>query len=1638
MYNLNGPAHWSPQDGPLHLKANLTQPLPRTSRPSVIELFISQAQVTPDAPAIVEDDRIRNYRELLCAARRVADTLFEANLGVGSVVAISGPRGFTNIAAILGTLMARCVFFTIEENAPKKWVEQALYESSASLLLLLGGRDMAPEGIPVAHIDLLELGESGNNQFSLELPLPDDPAYLFFTSGTTGRPKGVLGSHGAMAHFIAWQGETFKVGPADRVAHVTGLSFDVLLREIFLPLTRGAVLKVPGSMELNDPFKMTQWLRTERISLLHTVPTIARVLLDEAEAGWRLPDLRAVFFAGEPLTGQLVSGWRKIVAAGTQIINLYGPTETTLAKCWYEVPPDSLCDNIPVGWPIPESQVLVMAENGSLCDVGQSGEVVIRSHWKSLGYLNAPSPFIRNPFREGADDTIFRTGDRGRFLPNGCLELLGRIDDQVKIRGVRVEPAAITAVLAAHPEVHACSVLAFRKNDQNHLAAFVVSKSNRRQLRQFLEDRLADAMIPSMFCLLESLPKNRNGKIDRKALLRLAETSASSTGTLAETRMNERDRTTHNFTKFPLSQSENLLIEVIRDLLELPQSQPVTPDDDFFDLGGDSLLALSLISRVNQRCGISMDVSDLFESAEIKTLSKRLDALRGHLGTVDNMPFEKAPRTNLTPLSSAQERLWFQCQLEGEQSISYNVPVAVEIKGKLSIEVLQRSLDALMARHEVLRTRFHVIGGVPFQKVVRMESLGIEIVALSGKSRLEQMECARVLAGQQLRRPFALDREPLLTVILLKFGPLHHLLLFNIHHLIFDGWSRWLMIRELSETYAAFTENKEYPLPDLEFQYADFSALKRSAQLREEGVAYWKNKLQGALPLQLKSDRPISGSQCFHGGVVRNLLEESLVEDLTALGRRERVTLYMLLLAGFQVLLGRWSDQEDIVVGSPIANRPRPELEKLLGCFLETLPMRTDLSGNPSFREVLGRVRETVIGSFVNSDIPFERIVEKLNPRRSAGRHPFFDVMFNLVNVPHQTTQIDGLTLSFPELAAPESRYDFTLYARKVEKCVELRLVYKTSLFEAERMERFLAEFIALLRHVVANPDLAIGGFQQKASTPPCSCRKQSGNKEPARQVDPRNGEEAAVASILSGLLKKEAVSVFDNFFSLGGHSLLAAQAVSRINRCFSVNIPLRTIFEHQTVAELVRAIAGAGERQQNLPAPDRLISPGQRRLLDYQRENPGCAHYNVPRMVFLQGELDVSLLKQSVRWVIERHEILRTVYPEEKGQITPRIVDDKAFQFTEYDLSMQGNPTEELDQLIKTEIELPFDLANGPILRASLARMTEHEHAFLITVHHVTADCFSMGMPFGDPSMPATAWLSGVFFRDIWHCYTELHACRKRPANPLKVQYADIISEQDAWLASEEANTQLNYWRNLLSDAPLPLEITPEQGRPGKWDFKGERLPFTVNAFRSEALHEIARRHNTTLFVVLYALFSALLKQWSGVEDQVIGTTAANRSHWGAEDHIGFFSNNLTLRLQLSNDLDFIEILNRAGKSAFSSFSHQELPFEKILKALDIAVPCDRHPLFQIRFLLHYPYDKAFDSGALRLVPVATGREVAKYDLSLLISDRGETLEGWLEYATSLYRRKTAMRMLEDYQHLIDAVIANPFRPISKLWRAR
>lgn len=1561
----------------------------------------------------------------------IAGNIREAGCAPGAIVAIAGSRCGDFIAGLLGVLLARCVAMPLDPRQPAGWRREALREAEPALILTVGATDLAEERCPRLSID-----RHPADRFAAAPPIDveavfgiaalDDPAYLFFTSGTTGRTKGVLGSHGGLGHFLAWQRETFGVAPEDRVAHVTGLSFDVVLREIFVALTAGASLSIPKREILDDPREFTGWLEEEAITLLHAVPTVATAWLSEAAPETRFPRLRATFFAGEPLLPDLVLRWRSRLGAGAEIVNLYGPTETTLAKCWYRMPEQLPASPIPVGTPLPECEILLLDEAGNPATPGEAGEVAIRTPWRSLGYLHGDTPFRPGPAGDDAEDRLYPTGDRGRWLADGNLALLGRIDDQVKIRGVRVEPDGVAAVLAQHPAVAACAVLALPGNPQPRLTAFVVGAVERTELRRHLGERLADAMIPTEFVFLAELPCTANGKLDRARLIGLA---AAPTAELAGDPPSDP----------PHGASERRIAAIYRELLGLPPGRPLSATDDFFDLGGDSLRALAVISRINQGRDGQLDVGDLFEAPDIRGLARRLDALLGTVPASTAVPLRPVPRRDRMPLSPAQERIWFQCQLEGEQATAYNFPVAIEIHGPLDVSVMNRAVQALFHRHETLRTTFPSHDGGAWQTIGPEQPVPLPYVDLGHLPPDARAEAMRRHAHEQAEQPFRIDRDRPLRTLLIRQDDVRHLLLLTAHHLVFDGWSRWRLIRELGEHYSTLARGGEVP-PPATLQYADYAAWCRLQSPRPDSLDYWRRHLADAAPVELPCDFPRPALPAFRGARVGRQLPPEFLAALESLATSERATLYMLLLTGFTLVLSRWSGGLDLTVGSPVANRPHPELEALIGCFIETLPIRADLSGRPSCLEVLRRVRAGVIEAFMHADVPFERIVAEVAPPRRPGRHPLFDVMFNLVNVPRDTADPDGLAFSFAEWTVPEAKFDLALYARKKQGGLELSLVYKTALFRAERMERLLDAVVAVLRQIVNNPKRAVGALRIELDPPSAGMARLLDLPDPAEPevapapapVAPRDADEEKVAAVYRELLGRETVSIHDNFFALGGHSLLAAQAVSRLRRQFQAEIPLHLLFTCQTVAELTAAIRRVVSEREGESGPGEPLTLGQRRLLNFMAANPCSAHYNVPRKVLLRGPIEPDLLEQAIRRVASRHAVLSTGYRMGPGAGHPVSLAEAPIPFARVDVSATPDPAAAAEQLIAEEIARPFSLDAGPLLRATLIRTGEQEHILLVSVHHVSADCWSMGMPFGPADGTAGAWMAGVFFRQLWDGYRDLRAGRETlpPVRPHR--FDDVARRQNAWLAGAEATRQLDYWRSLLADRPQALEIPPDLPRPPVWDFRGERLRLAIAPEVADALRTLARRHGTTLFVVLQAAFAALLRDLTGADDLITGTTASNRARWDADDLIGFFSNNLLLRTNLAGDPDFHELIRRSHTAAFAALAHQELPFERIMEGLGIESPADRHPLFQLRFLLHLPADRPFVDGDLSMLPMATGREVAKYDLTLLLADGGDTLEGWLEYATSLYLRATAEAILDRYRALLASLAAHPERPLS------
>jgi amino acid adenylation domain-containing protein len=1045
---------------------------------SVTATFAAWAERAPETPAVLWEDRTWSYAELAASSDVIARALLAGGLEPGGVVGVTGLKSFGLIASMAGVLASGGVLLALDRGLPPERRRLMLHRAGAVRLLhVVDGAaetgdvdDLPASAVLRIAADTGHLADPPPAVADRRTrPLdPEQPAYLVFTSGSTGTPKGILGSHKGLSQFLAWQREEFGVGPGDRCAQLTMLSFDAALRDIFLPLTSGACLCLPPRQAQGlEADWVLPWLDRCRVSLLHTVPTVAQSWLAVLPSGVSLRALRWAFFVGEPLSDALVRMWRRAFPEGGGIVNLYGPTETTLVRCFFVVPEDGLPGLQPAGRPIPQTQALVLAGGCRLCGVGEPGEIHLRTPFRTLGYLGATEEagrgFSVNPFRDDPNDLLYGTGDLGRYRPDGGLDVLGRLDFQIKIRGVRVEPEEVTAVLARHPIVRACVVVGVRGERENRLIAYVVAPEPNRpapaELRAFLAEQLPAAMIPSVFVFLDELPMTANGKVDRAGLPEpnpLAPEPEEARVASAQTPIQE------------------IVAATWEKALEV---QGVGPETNFFEAGGHSLLAAQVVSRLRQVFQIDLPLRDLFEEPTVAGLAKRIEAamVTREGGGVPEL--RRVPRAGSLPLSFAQQRQWFVAQLDPNPSL-HTLPRALRLKGRLDLGALQAAVGEIARRHESLRTTFPAVEGLPVQVISPTVSPALPIVDVSSLPAAEGRRLALGLAVEDARRPFDLARGPLLRVTVLRLGEEEHVALLAMHHIISDEWSLGVLVREISLLYRAFSQGEISPLRELPIQYADFAAWQRSwlaGEVLEHELSFWRERLAGAPPaLELPTDRPREAKRKFRGARRSFLLSERLTNSVRGLARREGATLFMTLLAGFQVLLYRLTGEEDLVVGAPTAGRNRTELEGLIGYFINPLALRTDLSGNPTFVELLRRVRRMVLKAYAHQDVPFERLVEALAPKRHPGRAPFFQVVFNFYNGPSPDLELPGLRAELLEAPSENAKYDLTLYMGEQGGRLAGSLVYDADLFETETIATLGRQFEAVLDRVSTEPDLRL------------------------------------------------------------------------------------------------------------------------------------------------------------------------------------------------------------------------------------------------------------------------------------------------------------------------------------------------------------------------------------------------------------------------------------------------------------------------------------------------------------------------------------------------------------------------------------
>ena len=1049
------------------------------SRP-LSQWFEEQAAATPDRIALTFEDKHYTYRQLNARANQLAHYLRSQGVGPETLVGLLLERSEALVIAILGILKAGAAYVPIDPIYPSERMAFMLQDTAAPVLITQASLKDRAAGMPLELVILDEMSsvlDVQSQQNPTSLATPQNLAYVIYTSGSTGQPKGVLITHANVARLMTATEPWYHFNEEDVWTLFHSYAFDFSVWELWGPLLYGGRLVVVPYMASRSPEAFYELLLRERITVLNQTPSAFRQLIRVAEAREKPAEmpLRLIIFGGEALELQSLRPWFHLFGdEKPQLVNMYGITETTVHVTYRPIRMVDL-DNAPgsvIGGPIPDLELYVLDPHGQLQPFGVPGELYVGGAGVARGYLNRPGltaqRFVPNPFGSRAGDRLYKTGDLARMLPGGDVEYLGRIDFQVKIRGFRVELGEIESVLAQHESVGE-SVALVREDTpgDQRLVAYVVAAPGHEidsaQLRAHCQRSLPDYMVPAAFVTLNAIPLTPNGKVDRRALPP-PDWSQTTVKVVYEP---------------PRTPTEEIIATIWSQVLGV---EPIGAFDHFFHRGGHSLLATQVISRLREAFQIDLPLRALFEHSTVAELAQVVDITLHEAQGLHLPPIEPLPRDGSSrPLSFAQQRLWFLDQLE-PHSPQYNIPDAVRIRGHLDVSALEKSLNEVVRRHDVLRAIFPTVDGVAHQIIQPQLHIPLTVQDLGHLSPLERETEAMRRAQAEAKRPFDLAQGPLIRTTLLRLDEEDHLFLLTMHHIVSDGWSTGVLIRELSALYPAFLRGQPSPLPDLRIQYPDFAAWQRNwlqGEQLERQLDYWRQTLAGMPPtLHLPTDRARPPVQTHTGGYYPFALDPELTQQIKAFSQQEDATLFMTLLAAFQAFLYRYSGQDDFGVGTPVANRSHPDLEKLIGFFVNTLVLRADLRDSPGFRQLLARVRETALGAYAHQDLPFEMLVDALQPHRDLRQSPLFQVMF-MLNPAGNAPSLPLADLKFERVATETgiSLFDLTLILNEGPEGIAGGVEYNADLFDESTIARMMRHFQQLLVHMLAAPDAEIAAL---------------------------------------------------------------------------------------------------------------------------------------------------------------------------------------------------------------------------------------------------------------------------------------------------------------------------------------------------------------------------------------------------------------------------------------------------------------------------------------------------------------------------------------------------------------------------------
>ncbi len=1043
---------------------NATRPAHPLAQKDAKTLIENAAQKYAEETAVIFDGGSQklSYDQLNRQANRLAHFLIQNGVGPESRVGLILRRGPQMISTIWAVIKSGAAYVPLDAGYPAERLHYIAGDAGMTMLLRDNSEDTSildkaiAQIIDVTSLAMEDLPET-NPQISI---LPQQLVYMIYTSGSTGRPKGTLITHGGLLHYLSWTKQAYPLDQGcGSLLHST-ISFDATVTALFAPLLTGKAITLADHGDDLEALSKAL-LRQKDFSLVKITPAHMEMLSHQIPADKAAGLSKAFVIGGENLTARQIEFWQKY-APGMHLFNEYGPTETVVGCVVYDAARWQGRGSVPIGRAIPNSPVYVLDEQLQPVAHGVPGELYISGNGVARGYHRRPAltaeRFLPDPFSKSAGARIYRSGDLVRWQDDGQLIFLGRIDDQVKIRGYRIETGEIESILGEMEGIETCAVVArTNKAGDAYLAAYYISRNDKQEqtLRDELKKALPDYMIPAVFVSIDAIPLTANGKVDRRALP-LPQMEGKTKAYVA-----------------PRNAAEELLATIWQEILGIGR---IGIHDNFFELGGHSLTATRLISRIRQSFEVELPLKDVFDASTIAQLAEIVERLRSS-GKSTLPPIEPISREGDIPVSLPQQRLWFIDQFS-PGNFAYNIPFAVKIDGELDKEVLEESFQRVIQRHEILRTRFVNRKGEPFQEIEDNLDINLSLKDLSENQPDKRDELVKNILREDARHTFSLEQLPLFKVRLIRLEKNAHILSAVMHHIISDGWSMNVLVHELMAQYSAIKKEESARLPALPIQYADYAAWQRSrlqGEVLEKQLDYWKAHIGLNPPvLELQADYPRPAVQTFNGRNVDFELDATLTNAINAYCRKEGVTLFMLLLAAWQSLLRRYSGQEQVLVGSPVSGRQHGQTEELIGFFVNTILLRADFSEKPVFKQLLRQVRDNVLNAYAHQDIPFEQLVDLLQPERDMAHPPLFQAAFILQNRPQALAETAGLTFSPVEPDSAVAKVDISLYCAESDDRILARLEYNADIFRAETIERMRDHLLNFLRSALQKPDLPV------------------------------------------------------------------------------------------------------------------------------------------------------------------------------------------------------------------------------------------------------------------------------------------------------------------------------------------------------------------------------------------------------------------------------------------------------------------------------------------------------------------------------------------------------------------------------------